>query len=424
MPFCGELVSYPVSTLTDEVAQDAAAAFDAAMFGERFLGDVTCPFFARKVWQCRRYFPECVNVTSMASPLGVEGMDVLICVDTCLRGRTANGGQCESVGRLSESWFNTECHKDNFYAAPPARCADVPDDTGLGSISQGLWWRIALGVGVGLIIIVALALMYRRHKRDQWSEARLREHDEKKARKLREKKAKEAEKEAKRVAKQQKKYDEKAGAASAGGAGGVVPASSASPPVPLAFGALDVASVDVELGALEGAGAGRLVASPKAVAGASASASAAASSAAGASSAAAASSPKGKSSHKKRHHGKDKDQHKGRHATPAERAREMHREKEKDKDVLQTPASRARTMALQRASASASAAAAEGESQSSRSEGQSSPRLAVQQPVRLHMVAEAGGGSNSASAPPLLNSQWDAWKAGQPTRVALPEDEV
>jgi len=418
MPYCGGVVSYPVLERgwdgSEYFARDAMAQADAKSFGRIYLDEVSCPFMARRNFQCQRYFPLCVNVTSTLpdGSVVVSGSERRVCTSTCMRALKANDGQCRRVGRLDDAFFNIECGKSEFFfpGAPP-QCVDVPDDK--EGLTEGEKWRIGLGVGIAVVIIIALGFMYRRYKRDRWTEAELRAHDDAKAKKLREKKAKEAEKEAKRQAALQKKADEKAGAALAAGA--VAPSNSVSPPAPAPAsnggggggreGEIDLG--DVELGQIEGRS--------QAAAGAGASAAAAS-----------AASPKkkkkkdGKESHKKKSH-KDKEKEKekekaraGRRATSTERAAQEHR------SSLQTPASRARTVALNAGFADAASAAPPREVQSARLEGQQSS-------VRLHVPSEGAaameGMHASASAPPVT-SQWEQWRAAQPTRVALPDEEV
>lgn len=139
----------------------------------------SCSFFAYMPFACSQWFPRCINATDGTSGAQIEG----ICQDFCL--------QAADIKDCSD-YFNVQTFcSDAQRFSPQPTCIGSDQLAQPASVTDSKWWKIGLGVGIAVVIIIALVLLWRRHKRENVTESELAKHDADKAAKLQKKKAKE-----------------------------------------------------------------------------------------------------------------------------------------------------------------------------------------------------------------------------------------
>jgi hypothetical protein len=216
----------------DTIAEDYATYdFQAA---EQHARD--CSFFAYKPFACSQWFPRCVNTTA-----GGVGTIQGICQDYCLQANDVK----ECTDYHSEVQIRIQiCGDAKRITAAPAACvgADLlapPED-----VLDSKWWKIGLGAGIGVVVIITLACLWRRHKRENISEKELEKHDAEKTAKMQKKKNKEDAANAKKGS-GKKKTNDNSQPQQLGRGRYEAPPEAAQNGAPLAVG-------DIEMGGLEG----------------------------------------------------------------------------------------------------------------------------------------------------------------------------
>ena len=127
-------MTYQIADTTSDAEYDSYASQEHSFYSQIYKNKLICPFFANHDYQCRKYFPECVTDTQLNTTYVIK-----ICVDTCLRVKDANNGQCQSIGGMSDSFITIECNQAAYYSTPP-QCIDVPNPS--DGTNTGLYWKV------------------------------------------------------------------------------------------------------------------------------------------------------------------------------------------------------------------------------------------------------------------------------------------
>jgi hypothetical protein len=208
MPFCGGTIDYQIDSTSDEATLDGDASYWAGQYGQSTDYGSICPMWATTRFQCKRYFPECIlTIGTVTNTTRLNK----ICEASCLQASTANDGAC--LKSFTSAHITSECDPSNngaFYSANQP-CADVSAPNTDLIVGSGTWWRIVLGVGVGVIAIISLCLLWRHSRKESISAEDLEARDNKKMAKLQAAKAKREEEEKKKEEKRRAKEAKKNG---------------------------------------------------------------------------------------------------------------------------------------------------------------------------------------------------------------------